>query len=256
MRSPYPTPFIGAASLRVCVDELYEDECYLWYTLRPHPHDWWWRWPDLELVRCGTDAFGEEPDWFNNELDGGDFEHDLTYGLFARPRMLTWAMREGLMPEQRFVIYASAPRWHRTSWEYEEWDFEHEVEVVRRLPPTLTMRELEFSIDHILSATHEADRRNDARERARWSCDRRLGVSFGVYTMPSGRYATRASLVSTLHDPDEPEEYMFNTLAKGYGRGLGDESEALSDLARVIEPRRPDLTLDVLKNMPKRYENR
>ncbi len=69
---------------------------------------------------------------------------DISYGDGAH---LKWAMENGILPRQPFLICVTPPRWFRSSWEYQEYDFDFEAMIVDRLPPESTERDVARFLD-------------------------------------------------------------------------------------------------------------
>ena len=79
---------------------------------------------DLVLDYAGTDEHGEMPEWLSYHLDEDGLDYDMgEYGSEVGKRA-RWAMDEGIAPYQPFLIAMPPPTYHRTSWEYEEYDME------------------------------------------------------------------------------------------------------------------------------------
>jgi hypothetical protein len=91
---------------------------------------------ELQLAPCGTHwAEGQTPpDWYVQ--DGGDYLlTPFECGHHAGDRA-QWGLERGLAPGQPFLVEIKEPTWHRTSYEYDEWDQEIEGRIVRALPRT------------------------------------------------------------------------------------------------------------------------
>lgn len=80
---------------------------------------------------------------------------------------LKWAMENGILPRQPFLICVTAPRWFRSSWEYQEYDFDFEAMIVDRLPPDSTARDIARFLDETARCkailAHERDELADIR---------------------------------------------------------------------------------------------
>lgn len=143
-------------------DVYFSDVRYMWYQLVYIDGDL-----DLVPESCGflpdsrseiarlDVADLEEPvyDPWDDVLENTGLEEVLQIPE-GRSRWLTWSMQEGIMPEQPFLVCMPRPRHVRVGWEYIEYDIETEGEVVRVLPPTTGLRELERVINKI--AYHRA----------------------------------------------------------------------------------------------------
>lgn len=217
--SPYPTPRIGGAMLRPGVGEMYDDACYLWYALmldvheRPRlrlrplhqqrtypfvlrrargwaPHareDDDWEDDDLPWHH---DAEGERPAWLDDDLDGGDLEYEL--GLLFSDAM-AWGLRRGILPGQPFAVYVGRPEWS-VSWDESEADMSVDCQVVRVLPPEMSLRQLEAMIVEMRAAErHTQDLREDEM-RARWNDT--ASMSLRVDHFPTGYHVTLDSRVA------------------------------------------------------------
>jgi hypothetical protein len=105
---------------------------YIWLWLLPGG------WRDLEVQECADDSIGTSPEW----LDGDrDFESIMGYRHAAYDDesefaggWVQWGIESGIGPGQPFCIEVYPPTWHKTSYEYDEWDCEWEWNVVRVMP--------------------------------------------------------------------------------------------------------------------------
>lgn len=245
--TPYPTPRIGAALLTPGVDEFYEEECYVWCTLLQTDGDW-----EIDCDHA-AEFTGSPPEWWGACIDEGDcgiglpYLLDATSGPLYQPKVMPWALKEGLMLLQSFAVYVEKPRWYKVGWETEEWDFECDCYVIRREPPTISMRELEQSIDEVFQDRYAIARWKESVDKARWAATDRMRLNWYYGVGPRNHWA-QVALVSTLYDPDEPERHGFYPIA--WGRNdTGEEWLALDDLAEKVKERRPDLGVDELKKM-------
>lgn len=75
---------------------------------------------------------------------GFDSMFGIPYGDF---KSMDWALREGIVTRQPFLVCVTLPRYYRCSGEYNEWDFEIDAIVVDRLPPASSARDLARFLD-------------------------------------------------------------------------------------------------------------
>jgi hypothetical protein len=97
---------------------------------------------DLVPVPYEAPVIGSPPDWW--EEHGGDlaemlglnvFDHYIELdGLSFRYAWLYWAVEHGIAPGQLFQVAIEEPQWHKTSYEYDEWDIEWQSELLGTVP--------------------------------------------------------------------------------------------------------------------------
>lgn len=176
MRSPYPIPRCAGDMVRDGVGEHYEDACLLWYRLAlcPDLGPDGFRFVPLSFGRLldgddevwGHEAVGDRPDWLE---DVEDIDLSWSHLGLGHERHLAWALKRGLLPEQPFLLHIAEPVWYRSSYEYEEYDYDCKITFVRALPCPLSLREIE----NVLALNAQRRRRAaadvaDAR-RVRWA---------------------------------------------------------------------------------------
>lgn len=136
---PFGETFEGVRAIALALQELKTEDywdvysqkvCYVW----------------MRLVRDGldltcepygyTDTLGTTPEWLDYELSNsgwgdiinpgyhshGDSDFDGTWN--------TWALENGICPNQPFLVEMKPPRWYKCSYEYEEWDVEYDFDIV------------------------------------------------------------------------------------------------------------------------------
>lgn len=234
--SPY-MPHMGAQCLRRGIDECYEDEIYLWCRIVEYGTESEW-----ELSLGVYDEESPLPWWWDEISD--TIETTL-YDSFEDDALLNWALHHGLCPNQEFVLWISKPRWVRCNFEYEEYDLDYEVCVVRIEPPETSAREFERMIVDYFQMKRNAERRIQDLQKARWDATSRMYLawySFGGWYGCETKPWTQVSLNSTLIDVDRPENYNLVTLATGHS-SRNDREEALQLLEAQVKQVRPDLNL-------------
>lgn len=108
-----------------CTDVFIGRTAYVWYRLLPGGlHG------SLEGERFSNDTLGEAPAWLE-EYD--DVWYELASGYNHNAAAL-FALENGLSPGQPFLLQLGEPRWYKSSYEYDEYDVEYDVEIVRALP--------------------------------------------------------------------------------------------------------------------------
>lgn len=207
--SPYPSLEIGAATVQPGVDEFYATEAYVWYQLVQEEGD-------LCLEEWSQDFIGEVPYWWEQDIVESGMEHllDIRWNLDdLYAKVLDWALREGLMPEQPFLIVVTQPRWYQSGgYEYpNEWDWENEVYVARRLPPEISLRRFEQIVTEIFEDRRARIRLREAKAKARWVAHDRLYKTSDVYFPRGyhdgyGDHGAIVRLISSLHDVDDPKQ--------------------------------------------------
>ena len=113
--------------------------CFIWLKL---VRDGW----DLDLEEAtDTGEFGVQPEWLDRDVreTGWDTVIGPAYKPFdpSKPGASlftgTWndyALVLGVAPNQPFLVQIAQPRWHKCSYEYEEWEAEYDWEVIVRDP--------------------------------------------------------------------------------------------------------------------------
>lgn len=111
------------------VDVFFEDRAYVWYRLHQSTPDF-----DLDMERFEGNQIGETPEWMEEYEDVSTLMHKLTQGSYSSWTGFNFALTEGIMPGQPFLLELGMPRWYRCSYEYNEWDVDYDIEIVRVLP--------------------------------------------------------------------------------------------------------------------------
>lgn len=114
----------------VMTDVYFDDVVYVWARLLPGGS-----WGDLDLELYDGPSIGEMPEWFSDYgewLDGALIRYRC-----GTPSSITWALENGIAPGQPFLLEVGPPRSYRCSWEYDEWDVDYDVGLVRVLPNSI-----------------------------------------------------------------------------------------------------------------------
>ena len=164
-------------------------------------------------------------------------------------------MTQGIFPEQPFAVRVSKPTYYRCSYEYEEYDMDVEVDVVKVGQPRKGIRYLEEILAGIAQYPILEAKQRKANELARWEMTERMHIRSSTYFPSSQHYHDMAipqgyqvSLCSTLSDVDEPERHMPSTLVS-VRSDKGDHAAAWRELENKVAERRPDLVPEGLKAM-------
>lgn len=238
--SPYPSPEIGARIVSPFVNEYYATEAYVWLQLVQTCSD-------LEIEEIASHCEGDLPPWWEEvmELGGLDAQMDIPW-RGEGPRILDWAIREGLSPYQPFLLQVRRPEYFQ---DFEgEWDCTTSVRIVRKLPPQIGCRKFEQIVAEIfedlrLHAAHLEDLR-----RAQWADWERLFLGWdfycvGVYreySVPTGiSCLLRTSRVSL----DKEDCGCFNLLVGRSDCGWRDEAKARLK-AQAVKNGIPDYVFD------------
>ena len=236
--SPFQTPELGVSFLEVGQDAYLKKEVYLWKVLVPGDGDW-------ELDDAGSSAVGVMPDWFYDcDID---LAWELTGSVGGRSQVMNWAMREGVMPGQRFLVYVSTPVWSRCNSEYDECDWAADVRVLAKENRCCSLRTLEQMVGDVVSFAPAMEQHFRYQQEARWAKTDRLSIR---YSSGWGQEKPwhRAELVSSLDDRDRPEQHGYHVLAHGRSDGEGaTRNGALEDLAKHVAESHPKLDLTVLR---------
>lgn len=247
--SPYPTPTIGGAMVKEGVDEYYDDEIYVWHQFEEDGHD-------LCLTKLEEDSVGEEPDWWSEDLD-----ENIDYPLFSYTGgadRLKWAMERGVIHEQPFCIHITKPEWYRSSYEYEEYDMDYDINIVRIGKPRRSLSDFERVLGDIIEYPALVEKRHQENQKARWANIKRMYIQCSLYftsgqsycemSMPNG---VSYKLYSTLADVDNPKYFMPHFLAEGRSDS-GDHDKAFLDLQVEVAREHPDV-VSFLDNLHKRW---
>lgn len=231
--SPYATPRIGVALLEVGVDEFYESECYVWCSIVAEDGEW-------ELVEDGEAFSHEAPTWYVEDIGEAELSYLLTK-THSTIGLMSWALKEGIAPSQRFLVYVSKPRWYRSSYEYNEWDYDCEVEVLRREPSLLTVRDFEKEIDEVFCLVQARERQIEDNRKAQWDKRDRLFLRWSWGHSYDASWC-EVALCSSLTHCDNPEHHGIVRLMT-YRSDSGDKDEALEGLTLKVSKEDPDLDL-------------
>lgn len=240
--TPYPSPRIGAALVERGIDEFYHEECYVWCHLIETDGDW-------ELEQIGESA-EQPPFWWDDPIQETGLQYHLTgehsmSGFAGHGEVLDWALREGLVLGQEFLVYVSRPDWYKCGWEYPEYDYDCDCFVIRKCPTTLSIRDLERSVAETFTYWRDQERLKEDFDKARWAATSRMFLQWRRGGFWPNDVWCSVGLVSSLADPDRPEVHMHCPLAWGYS-DHNDREEALSVLRDKIKEKRPDLDLSQL----------
>jgi hypothetical protein len=171
---------------------------------------------------------------------------------------LTWGLLNGVLPEQPFLVWVSAPHYYKSSWEYDEWDFDVDYEIVGRLPPNSSVRDVEQLLD---SAAQDA--RAHAESLALTRTAQRLDVD-RMFISVKRYYATRGWDDTAW--PDGVEYSLFTTRIShdsrqhGWGYPLvsgrsdkDNHEEAMQELREAVARELPHVT-ERLDSLPRRHQ--
>src|SRR5690606_11023678 len=96
---------------------------FLWLRIAEYEGDW--------IIEHDDDDFiGECPDWMDSFGILEEYENTLNLNRQIDAPVMDWALRHGLSPGQRFVVWCGTPQTFRCSWEHEEYDIEFWFEIV------------------------------------------------------------------------------------------------------------------------------
>lgn len=171
---------------------------------------------------------------------------------------LTWGLLNGILPEQSFLVCVSAPRYYRCSYEYDEWDFDVSYEIVGRLPPESSVRDIEQLLD---SAAQDARAHEASLALTRTA--QRLDVD-RMFISVSWYYATRwwdemaapdgvdYSLSTTRISHDSRQHGWGVRLVSGRS-DKGNREEAMQRLREAVARELPHVT-ERLDSLPLRHQ--
>ena len=242
--SPYPTQEIGAALIEPGVDEYYRKEAYIWCRLVQTDGD-------LEFEAGAAEFVGDVPDWWETIHETGiGWLIGAEQGGWDYPRVLDWALREGLAPEQEFLVCVPEPTWYKCSYEYDEWDYECDLFIVRRLPVEVSVRKFEQIVSEVFADRRAREGAHEDLRRAQWADTERMYLhSEGYWSSgynecsPPGGIMVR--LLTTRGSLDKSYR-GHGFLAEGRDDG-GDHTKALDKLKAKVADRLTGEFIDGLK---------
>lgn len=83
---------------------------------------------------------GNTPEWLYYEESNSTWEEMLGQGTYNNLKndfgdgWTAWGLANGVCPGQEFLVEFRPPTWHRSGWEYEEWDVEYHWDVMMTTP--------------------------------------------------------------------------------------------------------------------------
>lgn len=130
-----PLPAVNPAWLTPLCDANTEKAIFVWFKLVYDGTS------DLDPQECGTDCIGGPPEWTDHEDDlslgtvmSPAWTHTTVGGHDFPDQWLRWGLENGIAPGQPFLVRIGRPHYYKCSYEYEEYDCEWDVEVVRTMP--------------------------------------------------------------------------------------------------------------------------
>lgn len=108
------------------VDVFFDDVVYVWGRFMQTGYR-----GDFELELYDGASIGEMPEWFS---DYSEWIDNLVDGYRLGLSTMTFALEHGIAPGQPFLLEVGPPHSYKCSWEYDEWDTEYSIELVRVIP--------------------------------------------------------------------------------------------------------------------------
>lgn len=169
------------------------------------------------------DSVGEMPKWYDDvtELGWDSVLGVLGYGGFEWPGEMSWGIAHGIAPEQPFLVHHDKTRWYRCSYEYEEYDCDHNWEILRIAPlaPSVVLKRWERDLKSEVSF-QKAKRERAERERFLTRTDTKaMFISeqwywgHGYYDEMSPPSSLRYSLCSSASLEKQPQVYRRHITA-------------------------------------------
>ena len=217
---------------------------------------------DLSLNECGTDDIGTPPEWYRYERENmgwGDIL-DIGYQGEQDERALNWAIREGLAPDQPFLVELPHPvyskSWTECGYEY---DTSYEPEIIKKAKwsPKRAAKAWEKEMEGIMKARAFKRERAEKLRHLQRSDVASMRLCFTIYfgghqslyddmTVPSG---IRYTLESTANLEGKKLNWPTATLASGED-DRGDSQVAMKRLVEAAMKELPGLSEARIRSMP------
>jgi hypothetical protein len=123
----------------------------------------------LEPQRIGPKVQGNLPKWVT-DYDDGDYGEDYETQLdslvdYDRLAWFRWGKENNISPGQPFLIRMGEPHEYRCSYEYNEWDVDYEVELIKAVPKDPVAAQRSWARASAYEEAEEARKENAYRHR-------------------------------------------------------------------------------------------